>query len=75
MCAEQTSALWQLNIITTKLLIKLLKAMRIDPAEKIVNNEAFKAKAKLKTEKITRIIALVVAFISVFFFIIKILFL
>jgi hypothetical protein len=49
--------------------------MRIDPADKIINSEAFQAETKLKTEKITRIIALVIAFISVFFFIIKILFL
>jgi len=49
--------------------------MRIDPAEKIINSESFQAEKKLKTERVTRIIALVVAFISVFFFIIKILFL
>jgi len=49
--------------------------MRIDPEEKAINNESFKQKKKVKTEKITRIVALVVAFISVFFFIIKILFL
>ncbi|MCC8423771.1 hypothetical protein [Mucilaginibacter sp. UR6-11] len=49
--------------------------MRVDPSEKVLRKKEFAAASKLKTEKITRIVALVVAFISVFFFIIKILFL
>jgi hypothetical protein len=49
--------------------------MRIDPAEEITNREELEEQRKLKTEKITHLVALVVAFISTFFFIIKILFL
>ena len=49
--------------------------MRVQPEEKIVNKDGVNEVLKLKTEKITRIIALVVAFISVFFFLIKIMFL
>lgn len=49
--------------------------MRVDPEDNIVNREALKAAAQLKTDKITRIVALVVAFLSTYFFIIKILFL
>ena len=49
--------------------------MRVQPKEKIVNKDEVNKVLKLKTEKITRIIALVVAFISVFSFLIKIIFL
>ena len=49
--------------------------MRVEPEEKIVNKSEVEEVLKLKTEKITRVIALVVAFISVFFFLIKIMFL
>jgi preprotein translocase subunit SecE len=49
--------------------------MRINPDEKIIKKDKIAEALKLKTDKITRIVALVVAFISVFFFIIKIMFL
>jgi hypothetical protein len=49
--------------------------MRVNPDDKIINREALKAAAQIKTDKITRIVALVVAFLSTYFFIIKILFL
>lgn len=49
--------------------------MRVDPAERIVKSAKLKAELQVKTDKITRIVALVVAFISTYFFIIKILFL
>ncbi len=49
--------------------------MRVQPKEKIVNKDEVNKVLKLKTEKITRIIALIVAFISVFSFLIKIIFL
>lgn len=49
--------------------------MRVEPSEKAINGSEPAIATKLKIEKITRIIALAVAFISVFFFIIKILFL
>ena len=41
--------------------------MRILPEEKIINKDILIEAQRLKTEKITRIVALVVAFISVFF--------
>ena len=49
--------------------------MRVQPEEKIANKDEVNEVLKFKTDKITRIIALVVAFISVFFFLIKIMFL
>lgn len=49
--------------------------MRIDPAEEVVKKKELDEQKKLKIQNITRIVALVVAFISTFFFIIKILFL
>jgi preprotein translocase subunit SecE len=49
--------------------------MRINPDEKIIKKDKIEEALKLQTDKITRIVALVVAFISVFFFIIKIMFL
>jgi len=49
--------------------------MRVDPSFEIVNKEKLKAEAQVKVDKITRIVALIVAFVSTFFFIIKILFL
>lgn len=49
--------------------------MRVDPSEEITKKEELAAAAKVKVDKVTRIVALVVAFISVFFFIIKIMFL
>jgi len=49
--------------------------MRVNPDEKILRGEELRAKNQLKTDKITRIVALVVAFLSTYFFIIKILFL
>lgn len=49
--------------------------MRIDPAEEVVKKKELDEQNKLKIQKVTRIVALVVAFISTFFFFIKILFL
>jgi hypothetical protein len=49
--------------------------MRTYPDEKIIKKDEIEAALQIKTDKITRIVALIVAFISVFFFIIKILFL
>ncbi len=49
--------------------------MRVNPDQKIVNRKALKAAAQIKVDKVTRIVALVVAFLSTYFFIIKILFL
>ena len=49
--------------------------MRTNPAESIIKKEKLSAAAKVKVDKITRIVALVVAFVSVFFFVIKIMFL
>ncbi|MGF7037039.1 hypothetical protein [Mucilaginibacter lappiensis] len=49
--------------------------MRIEPSEKAIKGKKPDANAQRKIDHITRIVALVVAFISVFFFIIKILFL
>jgi hypothetical protein len=49
--------------------------MRVNPSFRIVNKEKLKAEKQIKVDKITRIVALVMAFISTFFFIIKILFL
>jgi preprotein translocase subunit SecY len=49
--------------------------MRIDPADVVVKKKELDEQNKLKIQKVTRIVALVVAFISTFFFIIKILFL
>jgi hypothetical protein len=49
--------------------------MRIDPADEVVKKKELDEKQKLKIQKITRMVALVVAFISTFFFLIKILFL
>ncbi|MDB4903829.1 MAG: hypothetical protein JWQ63_3110 [Mucilaginibacter sp.] len=49
--------------------------MRVEPEKKIVNRGEVNEVLKLKTERITRIVALIVAFISVFFFLIKIMFL
>jgi hypothetical protein len=49
--------------------------MKVDPSEQILKKDTLDVEKQRKTDKITRIVALVVAFISVFFFIIKILFL
>jgi hypothetical protein len=49
--------------------------MRVEPSEKAIKGKKPDAAAQRKIDHITRIVALVVAFISVFFFIIKILFL
>ncbi len=49
--------------------------MRINPSENSIKSAELKAAAKQKTDKVTRIVALVVAFVSVYMFIIKILFL
>ncbi|MGF7078938.1 hypothetical protein [Mucilaginibacter sp. UYCu711] len=49
--------------------------MRIDPADEVVKKKELDEQNKLKIQSVTRIVALVVAFISTFFFIIKILFL
>ncbi len=49
--------------------------MRIEPAEAAVNKKELDEEKQIRIQKITRKVALVVAFISVFFFIVKILFL
>lgn len=49
--------------------------MRINPDEKIIRAKELEAESRAKIDKITRIVALVVAFVSTFFFMIKILFL
>lgn len=49
--------------------------MRVNPSEKAIRDNQLDEAAKLRIEKTGRIVALVVAFISVFMFIIKILFL
>jgi hypothetical protein len=49
--------------------------MRVEPDEAITKKDEISRAMKIKVDKITRVVALVVAFISVFFFIIKILFL
>jgi len=49
--------------------------MRVNPEEKFVRSAELKAERQKKIDKITRIVALVVAFMSTYFFIIKILFL
>lgn len=49
--------------------------MRVNPENKILNKDKIKRDIQAKTDKITRLIALFVAFLSVFFFIIKIMFL
>ena len=46
--------------------------MRVEPAPKYADREGHRKK---QTEKITRIVALIVAFLSTFFFFIKLLFL
>jgi hypothetical protein len=49
--------------------------MRTEPSEKAIKGNKPDAASQRKIDNITRIVALIVAFISVFFFIIKILFL
>jgi hypothetical protein len=49
--------------------------MRVNPAEKIIRKDELREALKQKTERITRVVALGVAFISVFMFVIKIMFL
>lgn len=49
--------------------------MRVNPSEKAIRDNQLDEAAKLRVNKITRTVALIVAFISVFMFIIKILFL
>jgi hypothetical protein len=49
--------------------------MRVEPQAEIVKQKEWNEEKNMRIQKITRIVALVVAFISVFFFIIKILFL
>ncbi|OKS85920.1 hypothetical protein [Mucilaginibacter polytrichastri] len=48
--------------------------MRINPSEKVVYKDEIAAKLQAKTDKITRIVALVVAFLSTYLLIFKILF-
>ncbi|MGY3212332.1 hypothetical protein [Mucilaginibacter sp. HD30] len=49
--------------------------MRVNPDEKVLRGNEVKAEYQKKVDKITRIVALAVAFLSTYFFIIKILFL
>ncbi|MFD2873394.1 hypothetical protein ACFS5N_12990 [Mucilaginibacter ximonensis] len=49
--------------------------MRVNPAEEIVRKKELEEEKNEKVQKVTRIVALGLAFVSVFFFIIKILFL
>jgi len=49
--------------------------MRVNPDEKILRPQELKEEYQKKVDKITRIVALAVAFLSTYFFIIKILFL
>ena len=49
--------------------------MRVNPDEKVLRSNEFKAERQKTIDKITRIVALAVAFFSTYFFIIKILFL
>jgi hypothetical protein len=49
--------------------------MRVNPDEEILRGNELKAERQKKMDKITRIVALAVAFFSTYFFIIKILFL
>lgn len=49
--------------------------MRINPDDNIIRHKEIKAENQQKTDRITRIVALVVAALSTYFFIIKILFL
>jgi hypothetical protein len=49
--------------------------MRINPSEKVLRGEEEKQALQLRINKVTRIVALVIAFASTFFFFIKILFL
>ncbi|MCJ8211825.1 hypothetical protein MUY27_19050 [Mucilaginibacter sp. RS28] len=49
--------------------------MRIDPADEIIRAEEIKREKQTKIDKVTRIVAIVVAALSTYFFFIKILFL
>ena len=49
--------------------------MRVNPDEKILRGKELQAEYQKKVDRLTRIVALVVAFMSTYFFIIKILFL
>jgi len=49
--------------------------MRVNPDDKIMRRDELKAEFQKKVDHATRIVALVVAFLSTYFFIIKILFL
>ncbi len=49
--------------------------MRVNPDDEVVRSKEVKAAYQKKVDRVTRIVALVVAFISTYFFIIKILFL
>ena len=49
--------------------------MRVNPDDKVVRGKELKAEYQKKVDKITRLVALAVAFLSTYFFIIKILFL
>ncbi|PJJ79071.1 hypothetical protein [Mucilaginibacter auburnensis] len=49
--------------------------MRVNPDDDVVRGTEVKAAYQKKVDRITRIVALVVAFLSTYFFIIKILFL
>lgn len=49
--------------------------MRIDPTEKALRNNRIDPAEQARIDKITRKVAIAVAFISTYFFIIKILFL
>lgn len=53
----------------------MIKVMRVNPSKKAIQGSEPDAATKLKIAKITHKVALIVAFISVFMFIIKILFL
>jgi len=49
--------------------------MKVNPEAKFVRSAELKAERQKKIDKVTRVVALAVAFLSTYFFIIKILFL
>ncbi|WDF53686.1 hypothetical protein [Mucilaginibacter sp. KACC 22063] len=49
--------------------------MRIDPSEEVIRKEEIAKELKEKTDRITRIVAIVVAFLSTYMLFLKILFL
>lgn len=48
--------------------------MRINPADEIIRAEELKRERQAQTDKITRIVAIVIAFLSTYMFFFKILF-